>query len=609
MTALAEEMSAGNISTLVILGGNPVYDSPADLDFANALSNVETVIGLSVQSNETYAKAHWSIPGTHFLEAWGDARAANGAMSVVQPLIAPLFDSHSHVEVLNLVVNGTDLPGYEVVRETWQSAMNFGPAELEWRRVLHDGILADSELTAINAPVDGLALKRRLDANPISSDSATKDNLEITFTASNSAFDGRYVNNGWMQELPDPVTKLTWDNAALISMKLAKEIGVKNGDVVSLGFKDRVVDAPVWILPGQADYSVAIELGFGRAQAGRVGDNVGFNAYALRTSDAQDYGVGLQITASGGTYNLVSTQDHFALDQIDESRQLFRQASLEEYKDNPDFATETDQYPHLDSIKHENGRYQSSWNEHKYDTGYQWGMAIDLNNCTGCNACTVACQSENNIPIVGKEEVDRGREMHWIRLDRYFEGEDFDNPKMVYQPVACQQCEMAPCEQVCPVAATVHDDEGLNSMVYNRCIGTRYCANNCPYKVRRFNFYNYTKDTPEIVQMASNPNVTVRFRGVMEKCTYCVQRINEGKYAAKKSGEPLADGAIQTACQQTCPTDAIVFGDINNPDSMVSKIKQQNKNYEMLSELNLRTRTTFLAKLRNPNPELEETSA
>jgi len=590
--SLASDMASGKVKTLISLGGNPVYAAPVDTNFRSAYGKLQHSIHLGVSRDETGALAEWHIPETHFLEAWGDARAHDGTMSVVQPLIAPLFDSHSAIEVLALLISGREKPGYELVRDTWRVAARLGSGEKIWRRVLHDGLLADSAHSFVLPSVNTGLLARKLAENPFPQDAAAADNLEIGFTESSSIFDGRFANNGWLQEVPDPVTKIAWGNAALISVKYARELGVKNRDVINLAYEGQNLEVPVWIQPGQADYSVAVELGYGRKVAGRIGDNMGFNAYALRTSKAADYARGLKIVRTGRTTEVANTQDHSSM----EGRAIVLTATADEYREHPTFAIDKTKAPHNESM----------WEDHKYDEGYQWAMAIDLNLCTGCSACTVACQSENNIPVVGKEQTAYGREMHWMRLDRYFEGEDLDNPQMVQQPVACQHCEMAPCEQVCPVAATTHDEEGLNTMTYNRCIGTRYCANNCPYKVRRFNFYNYTNDTPEIVKMAMNPNVTVRFRGVMEKCTFCVQRINEAKESAKQDDRKVLDGDLKTACQQTCPTDAIVFGDINNPESEVSKTKEQNRNYNMLNELNLRTRTSFLAKIRNPNPALED---
>jgi len=413
---------------------------------------------------------------------------------------------------------------------------------------------------------------------------------------------GRFANNAWLQEQPDPLTRLTWDNAALVSPATARELGVETGDVVRLSAHGLAVEAPVWVAPGQADGSVAIELGFGRTAAGRVGDGVGVDANPLRPSSGVLFVTGVAVEPTGRRAELAQTQEHWSM----EGRELVREASLAEYRERPDFAHHEHDppiavagpAPALGSVGAQGG---SLWQEPSYDAGHQWGMAIDLASCIGCGACTTACQAENNVPVVGKEQVSRGREMHWLRVDRYYAG-DLETPRVVFQAVPCMHCENAPCEQVCPVAATVHDDEGLNAMVYNRCIGTRYCSNNCPYKVRRFNFFNYTKDTPELVKLAMNPDVTVRSRGVMEKCTYCVQRINRGKVGAKLEGRALADGDVETACQQACPAEAIVFGDLADPESRVSRAKRSARSYALLAELNNQPRTTYLAKVRNPNP-------
>jgi molybdopterin-containing oxidoreductase family iron-sulfur binding subunit len=417
---------------------------------------------------------------------------------------------------------------------------------------------------------------------------ATVSNMEIGFTASNT-FDGRFANNGWLQELPDAVTKIAWDNVALMSPATAEELKVDSGDMVSLNVDGRSMEMPVFISPGQARYTVSLALGYGRTAAGRVGNGTGFDTYQLRTSKGLYFAPGLTVGNVGNSYKLANTQDHGSM----EGRPIVRENTLAGYKEKAEFFPEQPHHPPLVAL----------WDEHKYDKGYQWGMSIDLNACTGCNACVIACQSENNIPVVGKEQVHNGREMHWIRLDRYYSG-DKEDPEVMMQPMTCQQCENAPCEQVCPVAATTHDEEGLNVMVYNRCIGTRYCSNNCPYKVRRFNFFNYTNDLPEVVKMAQNPEVTVRFRGVMEKCTYCTQRINKAKINAKNEGRKVDDGEIVTACQQACPANAIVFGNINDPESEVSRLRANNRKYLLLEELNTRPRTSYMARLRNPHPAL-----
>jgi len=414
------------------------------------------------------------------------------------------------------------------------------------------------------------------------------DSLTLDFACSQH-FDGRFANNAWLQELPDPVTKLTWGNAALISPRLAREYNLENEDMVVLEVGGRTLEIPVWISPGQADNAISVALGYGRTAAGRVGNGVGFNAYQLRTSENLWYATGVLLRKLGRKYKLACTQDHGSM----EGRPIVRENTFAGYRETAEFYPKEIEHPPLISL----------WDEHRYDKGYQWGMAIDLNACTGCNACVVACQAENNIPIVGKEQVRNGREMHWMRIDRYYAG-DIHDPQVVVQPMNCQHCEMAPCEQVCPVAATSHDPEGLNVMVYNRCIGTRYCSNNCPYKVRRFNFFNYTNELPELVRMAQNPEVTVRFRGVMEKCTYCIQRISLAKIKAKNEGRAVGDGEIRTACEAACPAQAIVFGNINDPDSRVSQLRKNDRRYRVLEELNARPRTTYLAKLRNPNPAL-----
>ena len=590
LAELARAMNEGEVRGLVVLGGNPAYDAPADLEFGTAMQQVGQVVHLSCYPDETSRLASWRLPQAHYLESWGDARAADGTTSVVQPLIAPLFGGRSVVELLGLMAGGGHVAGHDLVRESWASVLGETDFERRWNRVLHDGLLADSG-TDPQAPHPGPDALAEL-FRTARGEAATPSDLEIVFRPSPSLFDGRYANNGWLQELPDAVTKLTWDNAALVSPDTATALQVSNEDLVELEYDGRRLTLPVWIVPGQVNHSVALHLGWGRESAGRVGNGRGFNGYALRTSARPDYGRGLTVTPAGGSYPLSQTQDHGSM----EGRALFREASLAKFRQRPDFVKDDEvAHPPLESL----------WKDRTYDEGYQWGMTIDLNACTGCNACVTACQSENNIPIVGKQQVAAGREMHWIRVDRYFTG-DPEDPQAVFQPVPCMQCENAPCEQVCPVAATVHDAEGLNTMVYNRCIGTRYCSNNCPYKVRRFNFFNFTKDTPEVQQMAYNPDVTVRSRGVMEKCTYCTQRINAGKIRAKLEGVELQDGDIETACQQSCPTRAISFGNIRDPQSRVSTMKSQDRNYVMIAELNNRPRTSYLAKLRNPNPALEQ---
>ena len=586
LAELTTAMRAGEVATLVVLGGNPVYDAPADLEFSSAMSKVATTIALGMQVDETSRLATWHLPRAHYLESWDDARAACGTASVVQPLILPLYGGHGATELLGLLATGTDRPGYDLVRETWTGLL--GPVDFErrWNRVLHDGLLAGSGAPAV-APATGPRPIEELGRAAVAQGDAP--GIEVHFRPSPYLLDGRFANNGWLQELPDPVTKLTWDNPVLLSPATAQTLGVGDEDRVRVSTGARSLEAPVWIVPGQADGTALLTLGYGRAP-GRVAEGVGVSAYVLRTSTFPDFETGGRLEKVDGTTRLSPTQEHGAM----EGRPLVREGTLAEYRHHPAFAQEAVEVPPLESL----------WHEKPYEAGHQWGMTVDLNSCVGCNACVIACQSENNVPIVGKDQVRRGREMHWIRVDRYFEGSP-ERPRMVFQPVPCMHCENAPCEQVCPVAATVHDDEGLNVMVYNRCIGTRYCSNNCPYKVRRFNFFNFTKDTPEVLQLAANPDVTVRSRGVMEKCTYCTQRINAAKLDARLAGRTLADGDVRTACQQACPAGAIEFGDLRDAASRVTRAKADPRNYALLAELNSKPRTTYLAKVRNPHPDLE----
>jgi Fe-S-cluster-containing dehydrogenase component len=415
--------------------------------------------------------------------------------------------------------------------------------------------------------------------------------LEIVFRPDPTIWDGRFANNGWLQELPKPLTKLTWDNAAHLSPATAERLGLRSRDVVEIQYRGSAVKAPVWITPGHPADSVTVHFGYGRSEAGRVGSGAGFNVYSLRTSDRPFFGPNAAVRKTGTAMTLACTQNHQSM----EGRNLLREGTIGEFERNPHFAQEMGEEPPHGLTLYPGFDY----------SGYAWGMGVNLNACIGCNACVVACQAENNIPVVGKEQVEVGRVMHWIRLDRYFKG-DLDSPSMHYQPVMCQHCENAPCEPVCPVAATSHSSEGLNQMVYNRCVGTRYCSNNCPYKVRRFNFLQFTDwETPSLKPLR-NPDVTVRGRGVMEKCTFCVQRINAAKIQAEKENREVRDGEIVTACQASCPTGAIVFGNINDRESRVARLKAQPLNYGLLADLNTRPRASYLARLRNPNPALEK---
>jgi molybdopterin-containing oxidoreductase family iron-sulfur binding subunit len=583
LKTLVGEMSAGQVNTMLVLGGNPMYTAPADLGFAEAFRKVKLRIHLGEYEDETSAVCHWHVPQAMALEAWGDVRAYDGTVTVQQPLIQPLYEGRTALDILTVLLDKGGRPNFDLVKEYWQQTLN-NPADFEnqFQKTIHDGVLANSAL-----PAKAVTLRKELAAEL--SSTKTPSGIEINIRPCPSVFDGRFANNGWLQELPRPLTKLVWDNAVLMSPGTAQRLGVANNDVVELRVDGRLVKGPVWMLPGHADDAVTVHLGYGRTRAGKLANGVGFNVNLLRTS-ANPWLLRGEVRKAGDTYRLVTTQDHHSM----ENRHLVRYASYSTFQTKPDFAQEPDKGKSLLSI------YPGF--EYK---GYSWGMAIDLNACTGCNACTVACQAENNIPVVGKDQVGRGREMHWIRIDRYFEGK-LDNPEIHHQPVTCMHCDNAPCEGVCPVAATTHSEEGLNQMTYNRCVGTRYCANNCPYKVRRFNFFLYNDWDTQSLYGVRNPDVTVRSRGVMEKCTYCVQRINSARITAEVEGRKIKDGEVVTACQQACPAQAIVFGDMNDPSSQIAKLKKDTRNYGLLIDLNTRPRTTYLAKLRNPNPEIEK---
>ncbi len=609
---LCADMSAGKVDLLLILGGNPVYDAPHDFDFTSRLKRVHTSIHLSPYFDETSAYCKWHVSESHFLESWSDARAHDGTVSIVQPLIAPLYYTKSAHDLVAAFSDKPGMPAFEAVRAYWTEASSHTGTSLDagWRKWLNDGVVAGTKYAPITPE-----LKFSAPSLPTLRP-APADQVEYIFRPDPTVYDGRFANNGWLQELPKPLTKMTWDNAALVSPKLAHsmdlahkvvsrggEHGQVRSTVVDIELNGSKVTAAAWTLPGQAENTIVLPLGYGRSRAGYTGTNKGFNAYVVRTSNALWTSFDGKMTANGDSYPLACTQYHFNM----EGRQILSTGTLEEYKKNPAFAHEGAELPPKD---------MSLYKEFAYP-GYAWGMAIDLNKCNGCNACVVACQSENNIPVVGKDQVMRGREMHWIRIDRYYQAESatndpatynpsLDNPQTFFQPVPCQQCENAPCEQVCPVGATVHSAEGLNDMVYNRCVGTRYCSNNCPYKVRRFNFLRFQDwETPQL-KLMRNPEVTVRSRGVMEKCTYCVQRINNVRIDAEKQNRPIRDGEIVTACESACPSEAIVFGNANDPNSRVAKLKKQQRNYSILGELNSRPRTTYLAAVRNPNAELEK---
>jgi MoCo/4Fe-4S cofactor protein with predicted Tat translocation signal len=613
---LCAEMDGGKVDTLVILGVNPVYTAPHDFDFVTKLKRIRHSVHVSSHFDETSAYCEWHVPESHYLETWSDARAFDGTLSVIQPLIAPLYRTRSARDVLGAFGDKPGISDYDALRERLKTANPTPDFEKYWRQTLNDGVAAGSAFPPINVAL------RFSPAGLPAAKTTSGGELEFIFRPDPCVYDGRFANNGWLQELPKPVTKLTWDNAALLGPMTAKNMGLghdvaaRSGEhgkiysnVVDIALSGSKVTAATWIVPGQAEGVVVLPLGYGRKVAGYTGKDKGFNAYMVRSSVAlwNAAAPASTITKTGATYPLACTQYHFNM----EGRQILATGTLEEFRKNPNFANEHDELPPKELSLYK-GEAEYPYNRDK------WGMSIDLNSCNGCNACVVACQSENNIPVVGKDQVMRGREMHWIRIDRYYAkaksptndpstyDESLENPDTFFQPVPCQQCENAPCEQVCPVGATVHSAEGLNEMVYNRCVGTRYCSNNCPYKVRRFNFLRFQDwETPQF-KLMRNPEVTVRSRGVMEKCTYCVQRIYAGRIEAEKQDRAIRDGEIITACEAACPTQAIVFGNMNDAGSRVAKLKAQQRNYTILGELNARPRTTYLAAVRNPNPELEK---
>ena len=643
---LAKELGDKRISTLVIIGGNPAYNAPVDLEFAAKLKDVANVIRVSAIPDETSEFAAWRVPAAHYLESWGDGRALDGSYVSVQPMILPLFGGWSELDVLAKFAGQPKPKGPELIQETFTQLVKPADFTGAWAKFLHDGFLADSaakpEPLTFNA--DAVA---KLVAENIPLTTLEGDAFEVVMVADSKLEDGRHANNGWLQEFPDPITKLTWDNAGWISPATAKKKSLELGDLIEITIEGRKpLQIAVLILPGHADNSITIPLGYGRTHAGRVGSvgqtsegyvldrdmtSGGFNAYPLVTTTAPYFSVGATVRALGKSYKLAITQEHGSLEG--RGPDLLREGTLEQYKAKPDFAKALG----IDAEaewKVVNGKKTEVVNRSLYSHPplndiHQWGMTVDMNACTGCGACMVACQAENNIPIVGKRQVIDGREMHWIRTDRYFASEgdtDVDEPEMVSQPMMCQHCENAPCETVCPVNATVHSEDGLNVMAYNRCIGTRYCANNCPFKVRRFNFFDYNqrkldklrtwnlfneKGTEDTIKMSKNPNVTVRMRGVMEKCTFCVQRIQEAKIATKAKARDSADVRIPadsftSACAQVCPTEAITFGDISNPESAVSKLKIKERGYRLLEYLNVSARVWYLARIRNPNPKMPD---
>ena len=642
---LASDMNTGKVDTLLILGANPAYSATGDLKFGEAMNKVKNKIHLGLYANETAALATWHLPETHALATWSDGRSFSGTYSVAQPLLEPLYKSHSQIELL-LKLMGREDSAYALVRATALTMAGGNPAALEaekadtapstantdtavaaapnkndrtWRKLVQDGIVPNTDY-----PVKTDATLQSFSITPPNSGSLNShDNLkngeyEITFIDDGKVYDGRFANNGSLQELPDFTTKLTWDNAALLSPSTAKTLKVNDGQMIKLEIGGQSVTLPVYTLPGQPTGSIAVALGYGREEAGHVGGSAklsvaspGFDVSAIRRSSSAFQRKGVTITATGADYELASTQNHHAIDDTGyqererRAHTLIRETSLAEYQKDPGYVDSTKYEHHLPVI--DKYKQEQLFGALEYKADHQWGMSIDLSKCNGCNACIMACNTENIVPVAGKDQVLKGREMQWLRLDRYFAGDEED-PTILSQPVACVHCENAPCEQVCPVAATLHTEEGLNDMVYNRCVGTRYCLNNCPLKVRRFNYHNYHEDlkTPEnkVKTMQFNPDVTVRFRAVMEKCTYCIQRIKQAKDTARNEKRPLADGDITPACAQTCGSDAIVFGDINDKNSRVSKLRKLARSYGMLGGLNLRPRTEMLGKIRNVNPDL-----
>ena len=633
--ALAARLSANQVSTLLVLSSNLAYDAPGSMNMPQLLRRARTVVHLGTHVDETGALAQWHIPAAHYLESWGDALLGN-VLSPVQPMIEPLFSGRTPLELIARLIGLSATDPYQLTRDSFRALTGDTDFEQRWTAYLNQGV------TTIAVPEPAMPAARPLAglaSAPLAAPALGLQNLEVVFAASASALDGRFANNGWLQETPDPVSKLTWDNAAIISPKTAKEAELRNGHVVVISAPGvPELEVPVYIVPGSADYSVSLALGYGRKQGGSLARHAGVDASPLRKADSPWLLGGVTLKRAGRSYPLAGAQEHWTIDQHElvdgtlQDRAIIREATLEQFTERPDFVRDL-------------GMYVPAGDNQMFTapamTGdHQWGMVIDLNKCVSCNACVVACQSENNIPIVGKDEVMLGREMHWLRIDRYFRGPDpLGDIGFSTQPMMCVHCENAPCEQVCPVNATVHDDEGLNVMVYNRCIGTRYCSNNCPYKVRRFNFFDYNTNEartstvpfdgktqpnpidgfslvriaqdpmPELLKMQKNPNVTVRMRGVMEKCTYCTQRLQEAKAdqkirAGQTRADKVPDGGVKTACQQSCPTEAIVFGDISDPQSRVAQLRASDRNYSVLDHLNTRPRTTYLARVRNINPAM-----
>ena len=607
--SLVADMNAGKVDWLLVLEGNPVYSAPGDLDFTSALSRVGTLVHLGSHYDETGEIAEWHINSAHYLESWSDARAYHGMVTIIQPMIDPLYAGKSAHEVIQaMMVDDPLVSPYDAVRATWKDQLSAkGDFESNWRKALHDGFIEGTAFEPKTVTPKGGILHAPADV--------PADTIEVIFRPDPSLYDGRYANVGWLQELPKPITNLSWDNAALVSSATLAKYKLEEADVIEIGLNGKKVKAPVLVAPGHPDNSITVYLGQGRRKAGRVGSGTGFDAYAIRSSASPLIATGATITKTADTYELAVTKSHYHDDRSKlaggvgggknslegneaDTRGIIRYASLDEFKKNPDFAHEGEGHeaPEAD---------ESMFPAYVYDKN-AWGMSIDMNSCVGCNACIVACYAENNIAVVGKQQVKIGRNMQWLRIDTYFEG-DLAAPRAHFQPMACQHCENAPCEQVCPVGATVHTPEGINTMVYNRCVGTRYCSNNCPYKVRALQLPALPPITkPRATSFGRNPDVTVRSRGVMEKCSYCMQRIQAAKIHADKENREIRDGEVITACQQACPTEAITFGNINDPGSKVAQLKKQQRTYGVLEDINTRPRTTYVAGVMNFNQEFEQ---
>ncbi|HEX4021881.1 MAG TPA: TAT-variant-translocated molybdopterin oxidoreductase [Acidobacteriaceae bacterium] len=616
---LVDDLNAGKVDWLVILDGNPVYAAPGDLEFEKALGHAKTVVHQGLYVDETAQVADWHINASHYLEYWSDVRAYDGTVSIVQPMIDPLYNGKSAHDIIQSMLDDPDIGGYGAVQETWKPILSTkGDYDFQWRKALHDGWIADTAFP----PKSAAAKTGSFPAAPAPDVTA----LEVIFRPDPTLYDGRYANLGWMQELPKPITNLSWDNAALMSMQTMSSLQVIEGGIIEIAYQGRTIKAPALVVPGHPDQSISLYLGSGRRNSGRVGTGQGFDVAPIRVSATPLFYTGATAKNTGDVYEFAIPKSHY-IDDRDafarsygniekanalkigsgptslegdeaEGRGIIRYATLEEFRKNPNFANEGEEYA---TPAKDFSLFPGDW---KYEKN-AWALVIDMNSCVGCNACIISCYAENNIAVVGKQEVKIGRDMQWIRIDTYFEG-DLNAPKAHFQPMTCQQCENAPCEQVCPVGATVHTPEGLNAMVYNRCVGTRYCSNNCPYKVRRFNWLLFSDYETESLKLMRNPDVTVRSRGVMEKCTYCVQRISAAKIRADKENRDVRDGEIVTACQQACPTQAITFGNKNDKNSRVSKLRAQTRNYSVLADLNTRPRTTYIAGVINPSPDLTE---